>query len=909
MKNYLGPCLTCLIAAGITCNGSGQNLLVSAALGGSTITEITPGGAQSIFASGLTNPHGLAFDSAGDLFVAVYDQSTGIGNILRITPGGVQSIFASGLNGPYGLAFNSAGDLFEADEASGNIYEFTPGGVQSTFASGLNGPDQLAFNSAGDLFESDNGSGNIYEFTPGGVRSTFASGLGQPVGLAFDSAGNLFVANSSGTVYKFTPAGAQSTFASGLNGAGVLAFDSAGNLFVSGSGSGNIYKITPGGVASTFVSGLYFPWGLAFLPVAEPPPPHAGPGEVDLSFDPGVGVAGSLSGATTVDCVASQPDGKVLIGGNFSTVGGIRRTGIARLSSDGSLDLGFNPAPTNVIFGVVTSIALQPDGKILAIGPGALRGFPFPFSGPFFRRLNPDGSLDSAFAPTNFPGTPDALALQPDGKILIGGSSNFGLKGSPAIVRYNTNGTMDTSFNAGLSNILYVRTIVQAIVVQADGKVVIGGSFGGVQGLNLFDLVRLNPDGSLDSTFNPNLRTQAVQCLAIDTNGEIYAGGNFYDPTNVVDRFGLVRVHPDGSLDTAFNQNVRQLGPVTAISIQSDDKILANGVAVLTNGTDYLKVVRLNPDGTLDPAFDMNPGANGVISAIVTDADSRIFIGGAFTSVNGVMRAHIARLIGGDAPVITMQPQSQFVNQGDTVSFSVAATGNPPPTYQWLKNGTNALLDGGNISGATTATMSLTDVQLSDEGLYSAVVSNRVGSVLSSNALLRVNLLPVADASATQLIYISPNGINVMAILDGSRSYDPDGDALTFAWYEGGNLLAVGKVAVVQLPVGTNAISLVANDGMAAGTNTINVVVLTTSQAVEQLADFCFTNVTKPKPLLASLDAALAAIERGNSAAAINQLQAFENKVNAQIAPSDQALGETLLQSAQQIINALNGTQ
>jgi DNA-binding beta-propeller fold protein YncE len=102
----------------------------------------------------------------------------------------VRSTFASGLSNPWGLAFNSAGDLFETDEESGNIYKFTPGGVRSTFASGFGfggggGLDGLAFNNAGNLFVVNYGSGNIYEFTPGGVRSTFASGLKQPTFIAF----------------------------------------------------------------------------------------------------------------------------------------------------------------------------------------------------------------------------------------------------------------------------------------------------------------------------------------------------------------------------------------------------------------------------------------------------------------------------------------------------------------------------------------------------------------------------------------------------------------------------------------------------------------------------------------------------------------------------------------------------
>ena len=143
------------------------------------IYEFTPGGAESNFASGLQGAAGLAFNSAGYLFLSDF------GNIYEFTPGGMRSTFASGLGNLQELAFNSASDLFAADYVNGNIYEFTPSGVQSTFASGLNRPIGLAFNNAGDLFETDYGSGNVYEFAPDGTRSTFASGLSYPLGLAF----------------------------------------------------------------------------------------------------------------------------------------------------------------------------------------------------------------------------------------------------------------------------------------------------------------------------------------------------------------------------------------------------------------------------------------------------------------------------------------------------------------------------------------------------------------------------------------------------------------------------------------------------------------------------------------------------------------------------------------------------
>jgi hypothetical protein len=236
-----------------------------------TIIEITPGGAQSTFASGLS-PYGLACDSAGDLFVA----ATFSGNIYEFTPGGARSTFASGLPYPIALAFNSAGNLF-VTTYYGDIFKITPDGTQSFFVGGLGmGSDVgLAFDSSSNLFVANFPEfppGNIYEFTNGvpTEMGTFASGLNGPFGLACDSAGNLFESDyGSGNIYEFTNGVAteRGTFASGLNHPLGLAFDSSGDLFESDSGSGNIYEFTPGGMRSTFATGLSGQGYLAFQPL------------------------------------------------------------------------------------------------------------------------------------------------------------------------------------------------------------------------------------------------------------------------------------------------------------------------------------------------------------------------------------------------------------------------------------------------------------------------------------------------------------------------------------------------------------------------------------------------------------------------------------------------------------------
>ena len=252
-----------------------QNLFVTSCINPGSIYEYTPGGTPSTFAStGLNYPYGLAFDSAGNLFVANSLDDAGVGGyVTKITPGGVQSTIPSGPD-PKALAFNSSGDLFETDYHSGNIYKYSSGGVLSIFATVTPAPQALAFNSAGDLFVGTGyGSGNesITRITPNGTQSTFATGLSYITGLAFNSAGDLFEADNSGNIYEFTPGGVRSTFAS-LPNPNDLAFNSAGDLFV--AAGGDIYKYTPGGVQSTFASGINAAQGLAVqgvtLPVPEP---------------------------------------------------------------------------------------------------------------------------------------------------------------------------------------------------------------------------------------------------------------------------------------------------------------------------------------------------------------------------------------------------------------------------------------------------------------------------------------------------------------------------------------------------------------------------------------------------------------------------------------------------------------
>jgi hypothetical protein len=282
-------------------NGAGNN-------GGGFIYEYTPAGVQSIFASGLSRPRGVAFDHFGNLFVVTntFDAVSGTfqPSIVKITSDGVQSTFAT-ISGDFfgsGLAMDASGNVFvmAVDDASpvgaSTIYKFTPDGVQSTFGSIPGQGFGLAFDSVGNLFAADSFDHTIYKFTPDGTQSTFVGPSafpdGGPVGLAFDRFGNLFASTEGDpgthTILKFTPDGDETTFATDLDFPRGLAFDRAGNLFVAEiiqTGPGDILKFTPNGIGTVFASGIGpagngGPQYLAFqlLPTPRPrPTPHPRP--------------------------------------------------------------------------------------------------------------------------------------------------------------------------------------------------------------------------------------------------------------------------------------------------------------------------------------------------------------------------------------------------------------------------------------------------------------------------------------------------------------------------------------------------------------------------------------------------------------------------------------------------------
>ena len=344
------------------------------------------------------------------------------------------------------------------------------------------------------------------------------------------------------------------------------------------------------------------------------------------NFDPGP--------AGSVNALAVQADGKILIGGAFTNVGGQTRNHLARLNTDGTLDNSFNP-DLEGIWPYVESLVLQWDGKILVGGYFTnLAGQ----SRTNIARLNADGTLDFGFNPGAGRDGRDvrSIAAQPDGKILVGGNFTV-LGGQPrsGLGRLSADGEVDLGFDPALGPGDGYTPNISSLVVQADGKILASGAFTRVAGQSRTNIARLNVDGTVDGTFTPWV-TGSVVSVAMQADGKILVVGNF-TMLSGLSRKRIARLNADGTVDAGFNPAVGRstdyLPYVSALSVQADGKILVGGRFTLVGGQFRTNIARLNSDGTLDSEF--NPGANNTVYALAVQADGKVLVSGGFTSLSG----------------------------------------------------------------------------------------------------------------------------------------------------------------------------------------------------------------------------------------------------------------------------------
>lgn len=461
----------------------------------------------------------------------------------------------------------------------------------------------------------------------------------------------------------------------------------------------------------------------------------------DGSLDPVFTASGIGGFNTNVNAITVLANGRILVGGSFTTYAGAPANRLVRLNSDGTRDTTYLTLGVN---GVVNGLALQNTGQLLVAGSFAsyLNTSSVATSRSRFERLNFDGSLDSGYN-LSFRawGTVNGLAAVPGGKLLVTGTFNFirGKSSPLGLSLINADGTVDPLFNPGGSG---ANGTVSAAGVGPDGKIVITGFFSSYNGISVNGIARLNTDGTLDRGFNPGAGLTGANTIAVLPGGRIFVGGSFVT-VNGVARGRVAVFGADGTLDPNFAAGLGASSTVYASAVQPDGKIIIGGNFSTYNGTPAGRIVRLNPDGTLDPSFILGAGGNGDVTAIALQANGQIVIGGNFTVFNASPRSGVARLNANGVLDLGFVPPSiglvnSLVVQEDgrvVIRGSFASVGGAPATAYLARLNPNGSRDATFASGGLAdSNVRPSVLVMRDDGQFAMQANGLAGLNVTQNA-------------------------------------------------------------------------------------------------------------------------------------------------------------------------------
>lgn len=345
--------------------------------------------------------------------------------------------------------------------------------------------------------------------------------------------------------------------------------------------------------------------------------PWYGPG----ALEPNISTGFSVNGA--VHSFAVQGDGKIVIVGDFTQVNSVSKNRIARLNSDWTLDTAFaNGTGAN---SSIYSVALQSDNKVIISGYfSSIHGI----STEYIARLNADGSLDTSFNPGLGPDSrPEAIAVQLDGKILIGGYfRTYNGMSQENLARINPDGSLDLAFRTTPNSSIY------DIKVLENGKIIIAGDFSTINGITKSGVALLNSDGTLDATYNTGSGSWGVRVIAIQSDGKSIIGGSFTTFSGL-NRNRVARLNADGSVDTTFDSGKGPDGTVNSLSLDQNGWVVIGGDFSSVQDTYCFRIGRLNPTGTIDTTFKTGLGANGSVEKSISIGSSVIICGSFSTLV------------------------------------------------------------------------------------------------------------------------------------------------------------------------------------------------------------------------------------------------------------------------------------
>jgi uncharacterized delta-60 repeat protein len=488
-----------------------------------------------------------------------------------------------------------------------------------------------------------------------------------------------------------------------------------------------------GVVETTFsqASGTLFPVGTTVVTVtARDAAGNVGTGQmtVTVNFPGHVGDIESDFNPTVngdIYALAVQPDGKIIIGGTFTAVGGVPRGGIARLNIDGALDESFGPGAADT----VNTISILADGKIIIGGTFTSVGG---VARSRLARLNADGSLDMGFH-SNLGSIPVVATLaQPDGKIVAGGFAG-------PLKRFNPDGSLDNFQTPFL-------TTVTGLVLQPDGKIIVAGGL---------KAIRLNPDGSQDSGYASATANLAINSVAVRADGKTFVAGPFFLVMNQMNPF-IARINPNGSVDGSFSPQPD--GEIHSMAVQTDGKVFVTGEFQQFFG-DLIKNRGLARLSVVAP--DQFPGNLQGGKALAMEANGFILVAGSFEQASGVKRGHLARIRntkGTQSLTASSSSRIEWLRsatlpEAQVVAFDLSTDGGG----HWTRLGSASRVDGG---------WELTGLSLPEHGRLRAHAWVASGYNNTSNGLLETQadfdnatLLPTLATPAPDAVTASPVSI------------------------------------------------------------------------------------------------------------------------------------------------------
>ncbi|WP_379969626.1 T9SS type A sorting domain-containing protein [Epilithonimonas sp. UC225_85] len=381
-----------------------------------------------------------------------------------------------------------------------------------------------------------------------------------------------------------------------------------------------------------------------------------------------------------VSSFIAQPDGKIIVCGSFTTFNGVTKNRIVRLNADGTTDAGFLTGTG--ADGVIECVALQTDGKIIIGGQFTK------FNGitrQYIARLNADGSLDTTFnTSSGFNSHVYSVAVQADGKILAGGNfTTYNSVSKNYVVRINSDASIDDSFaTTGFNNIVY------KILLSGDGKIFIGGKFTKYNNITKNAIVKINEDATIDETFTIGTgANNIVRNILILNDKKLMLGGDFTIYSGTMRNY-ITRINENGTIDTSFNPGKGFGASVTSFQQQSDGKLMTGGSYSVFNNNVKHYISRINLDGTLDTTFNPGYAADGTIRNIAVQTDKKIIIVGNFNSFNDSQNNRVARIdadgnvdntlqvgVGADLTIraAAVQSDNKIIVGGDFSTFNTIA--------------------------------------------------------------------------------------------------------------------------------------------------------------------------------------------------------------------------------------------